>query len=1144
MFPPDSSRNPRSPELRKSRWSLRSDWKTGSLHTFRETGSVRSPPTSQAMSPAPLDDSSSLATSRITISKPKAALRTMAAICLMAGSVGPAAQAAPPLKVHPQNPYIFEFRGEPTILRTFGEHYGSVINPDFDFIRYLDVLERDGNNLTRVVLLGFRTDDVPTLEPLSPAAAKFMQPWARVPGHGNALDGQPKWDLSVWNEGYFTRLRNFAQACADRGIVVEMSLFNTIYAFDANDWDLSPFNPANNVQGHGPSDREDAVRLTEPNLVAAQQAAVRRIVRELNPYDNIYYEIQNEPFWNGPDFGDSAEVAFHNAILGVIRNEESTLPNRHLVAHNFPEYSNTLSSGFDIINSHYPFNVTRSTWSPVIGGENLLATEYSRGKVLSLDEASSSSGLSVRVESWMFVLGGGGVYSGLDAQDPLLPLRLNYTSQNEAGDIEPAISIRKQLRNLGTYADTLHLPALRRNLSWITGGIPSGARVQGMASPSQQYVAYLHHGAIKLRDFVTVYDINTAVQTANLQVTLPAGDWRAVWTRPDDLSVLRTETFTHAGGSRTLLPVTYQADVALKIDRTGAADITPPPSPKSLIAGAPVSGAVSLSWNTVQAADLAFHHIYHATSPAVPVTPGNRIAILSAGQTSFIHGSVAMNSPHYYVVTSVDSNGNESAASREVCSVVASQPFGGAPWTVPATIQCEDFDTGGQGIAYNDLTTGNAEAFYRPAEDVDIATTSDSEGGYHVNGTTVAEWLNYTVRVLKTDTFNLDLRCLSPSAGGQVRVFVDGTAVGSVVSIPASGSWQTVRIPDIAMNEGSHVLRLSIIAAGASGDAGSFNLFTLTPKQRTGPNAHAGADQSLLDSDWNLTESVTLNAASSVAGSSPITSYSWVENDVVIASGINPTLALSAGEHRIHLVTTDSAGLTDSDELRVTVSPSGFVNGGFEPNTAGWTTIGSVVVSSSYTPTQGTKLVIFNDNNTPPNGVLEQSFPTVPGQLYRLRFDMGVLRFNTDEQAMRVRVTGGAPIWSKTYSANGTGGGTLVWSAEDETFTADSTVTTVEFGDISSKSDSIDLMLDNVRITRVLAGGLLPDPASIERLPSAWKIRVTSPDVGLYKLQRSANLAEWTTIQQRQVSAPGLIEFTDTTASGTEIFYRIGLDQP
>ena len=1091
------------------------------------------------MPPIPLADSSSLAVIRIAIFKPKTVFLTVAAIGLMAGFAGPAAQAAPPLRVHPQNPYIFEFRGEPTTLRTFGEHYGSVINPDFDFIRYLDVLERDGNNLTRVLLLGFRTDDLPTLEPLSPAAAKFKQPWARVPGGGTALDGQPKWDLSVWNESFFTRLRNFAQACADRGIIVEMTLFNTMYDNAGNHWNLSPFNSANNVQGYGPASRADTVRLIDPNLLAAQEAAVRRIVRELNPYDNIYYEIQNEPFWNEPDVGDTAEVAFHNSMLGVIRNEESTLPNRHLVAHNFPEYSNTLSTDFDIINCHYPFNVFRSSWSPVIGGENLLATEYSRGKVLSLDESSASSGLSARVESWMFVLGGGGVFNGLDAPN------LIYTSQNEAGDVEPAIAIRKHLRDLGTYADTLHLAALRRDISWITGGIPSGAKRQGMASPGQQYVVYLHHGAIASGDFVTVYSpINTSVQTANLQVTLPAGDWRAVWTRPDDLSVLRTETFSHAGGSRTLQPVTYQADAVLKIDRTGAADTTPPPAPKSLTAGTPGSGAISLSWNPVQAADLAFHHVYHATSPGVPPILANRIAVVPAGQTSFVHGSVAMNVPHYYVVTSVDLNGNESGAGREVLSEVESQPHGGPAWSVPGTIQCEDFDTGGQGIAYNDLTSSNAGGAYRPAEDVDVAPTNDAGGGHHVNGTNPAEWMDYTVRVQKTDSFNLDLRCLTPSAGSQVRVFVDGTAAGGVVSIPASGTWQTVTIPNIAMNEGLHTLRLSIIAAGVSGDAGSFNRFTLTPKPRTGPNAHAGPDQSLVDSDWNLVESATLNAASSVAGSSQIVSYSWFENDVVIASGINPTLGLSAGNHRIRLVTTDSVGLTDSDEMWVTVSPSAFVNGSFEPNTAGWTTIGNAVISNSYTPTQGAKLIVFNDGETPPNGVMQQSFPTVPGQLYRLRFDMGARGFNTAEQVMRVKVTGNAPIFSQSYSAFATGGGNLVWSPKNVTFTANSAVTTVEFGDISTTSASIDLMLDNVRITRVLAGGILPDPASIERLPSAWKIRVTSPDVGLYKLQRSGNLANWTTIEQRQVSAPGVIEFTDTTASGTGIFYRIGLDQP
>jgi hypothetical protein len=54
-----------------------------------------------------------------------------------------------------------------------------------------------------------------------------------------------------------------------------------------------------------------------------------------------------------------------------------------------------------------------------------------------------------------------------------------------------------------------------------------------------------------------------------------------VWTRPADLAVLRTEDFTHAGGTRTLAPVTYQQDVALRIDRTGAAGM-PPSTPTGL----------------------------------------------------------------------------------------------------------------------------------------------------------------------------------------------------------------------------------------------------------------------------------------------------------------------------------------------------------------------------------------------------------------------------------------------------------------------------------------------------------------------------------------------------------------------------------
>ena len=51
---------------------------------------------------------------------------------------------ANPIRLHPYNKHYFLFRGEPTILITTGEHYGSVLNLDFDYIKYLNTLKSSG----------------------------------------------------------------------------------------------------------------------------------------------------------------------------------------------------------------------------------------------------------------------------------------------------------------------------------------------------------------------------------------------------------------------------------------------------------------------------------------------------------------------------------------------------------------------------------------------------------------------------------------------------------------------------------------------------------------------------------------------------------------------------------------------------------------------------------------------------------------------------------------------------------------------------------------------------------------------------------------------------------------------------------------
>jgi hypothetical protein len=114
-------------------------------------------------------------------------------------------------------------------------------------------------------------------------------------------------------------------------------------------------------------------------------------------------------------------------------------------------------------------------------------------------------------------------------------------------------------------------------LAWVTGGVPSGATLQAMAEPGQQYTAYLHHGRKGLRNFQLSYEqIDTSNHVASLSVTLPSGTWRAVWRRPVDLVELHSQVFTHPGGMRTLEAVTYQEDVALRIVRDVSGPNTAP----------------------------------------------------------------------------------------------------------------------------------------------------------------------------------------------------------------------------------------------------------------------------------------------------------------------------------------------------------------------------------------------------------------------------------------------------------------------------------------------------------------------------------------------------------------------------------------
>jgi len=126
------------------------------------------------------------------------------------------------------------------------------------------------------------------------------------------------------------------------------------------------------------------------------------------------------------------------------------------------------------------------------------------------------------------------------------------------------------------------------------------------------------------------------------------------------------------------------------------------------------------------------------------------------------------------------------------------QPFGGTPVAIPGTAYAANYDTGGQGVAYNVTSTNGSANSYR-SDGVDLEATSDSSptgaggNGYDLGWTATGQWFNYTVNVATAGTYALSLRLAAPTAVTNALQINNaaGTDLSGVITAPATGGWQT-----------------------------------------------------------------------------------------------------------------------------------------------------------------------------------------------------------------------------------------------------------------------------------------------------------------------------------------------------------------
>ncbi len=479
----------------------------------------------------------------------------------IAAGATPAEQPGKAIGLHPDNPHYYLFHGKPTVLVTSAEHYGAVVNKEFDYVAYLDALSSYGLNYTRIYP-GYLFEPIGKFgkgNTLGVKPASLIVPWARSNVPGYALSGN-KFDLDRWDPEYFKRLKDFVAKAGERGVVVEICFFNAQYS---DTWPISPLYYENNVQGVGKCDFQDAQTLRHADLVQREADYVSEITQEVNAYDNVILEVCDE----APDIGnpptpivEAGQWVSH--MLEVVKNTESGLPKKHLIAQ---QMEGPLGGPFNFAaNSDVSIIVTQYVWQAgfQMGGMQALDYEYGHNKPIELNETAyypfwykgDKVGAS-RAEAWEFMVGGGASFNHLNGV---------FTVANPAGKTPDNAQVMGALKNLKEFIHSFDFLRMHPGISYVLNGIPPGTYCRGMCEEGKQYALYHHHST---GGSGNMYTVTPGDYAEDLVLNLTANTYKVDWVDPASGAVLRTETIKHNGGNRTISSPKHTVDIALRIKR-------------------------------------------------------------------------------------------------------------------------------------------------------------------------------------------------------------------------------------------------------------------------------------------------------------------------------------------------------------------------------------------------------------------------------------------------------------------------------------------------------------------------------------------------------------------------------------------------
>ena len=476
---------------------------------------------------------------------------------------------AQPIGICSGNPHYYFYKNKPIVLITSAEHYGGVVNKEFDYIRYFNMLRKYKLNYTRIYP-GYLIEK-PGLflkdNTLAPTKEGLIVPWIRsnVPGY---INGGNKFDLSKWDKAFFQRLRDFVEEAGKRGIIVEICYFNAISDVC---WPYSPLYKENNIQGTGTCHFKNAQTLKDTALARREADYVRKIVQEVNEYDNVIHEICDEPTVHGTPLELAGEWVRY--MVDVIRKTEKNLPKKHLIAQQIVGPLNgpldfSEDKDVDVLVGQYAgvqfYGDGRAKYYDAVqeGGILALDDKYGCNKPIEFNETlyypldyKVDSIADSRVEAWEFIVGGGAGFNQLNGR---------FTISHPDGNTPDNIQILTSLRNLSDFINSFDFVNMKPDNNVVnTDSLNEFLYYRVISNPGNEYALYMHHSFLEYN----AYYVIPGKYKTSLDLKIPEGTYLVEWIVPETGKVCKSETINNKRDSIKLVAPEYTIDIAVRIKK-------------------------------------------------------------------------------------------------------------------------------------------------------------------------------------------------------------------------------------------------------------------------------------------------------------------------------------------------------------------------------------------------------------------------------------------------------------------------------------------------------------------------------------------------------------------------------------------------